>query len=430
MNEQWIDELRSEPIDTDPRPGFKNDLRATLVAERNEGTTPTRSAAPGRRRAMLLGAAAACVASLIGGLVVFSGADPAFTPSTVPASTSAPTPTAVPSTDTEPTNSTVPDDSLPVTTAVPDVIVTDPRAISLDQWIDPNSMPPLAADIVAIDRQTLPAGWTVSDEDGRLFLYPSDTNGYSYTAVVTTDDQGVFDVTFSRDPINSDPCFLLLARFPGTVGDLSGTTIGDAVCGTTDVGDDLAVVPTRDTNAESQQSALDVANALSFVEADDVPHPDLTVAAGDDEPAEVDLAGTLSGARWAVAVASGTERLDLYIAGDPLSGIGGRSASSNGGQLPIFDSVLSGVPGYGAVAWGYVDGEDVEMIVTLDDERMAMLPTSQLDGQSSFAVPIPAGVDVATLTFIAADGSVLAVADVPDIPLGYGGGFLNLIPRR
>ena len=39
-------------------------------------------------------------------------------------------------------------------------------------------------------------------------------------------------------------------------------------------------------------------------------------------------------------------------------------------------------------------------------------------------------VDVATLRFIAADGSVLAVADVPDIPLGYGGGFLNLIPRR
>ena len=39
-------------------------------------------------------------------------------------------------------------------------------------------------------------------------------------------------------------------------------------------------------------------------------------------------------------------------------------------------------------------------------------------------------VDVATLGFIAADGSVLGVANVPDIPLGYGGGFLNLIPRR
>lgn len=78
----------------------------------------------------------------------------------------------------------------------------------------------------------------------------------------------------------------------------------------------------------------------------------------------------------------------------------------------------------------YVAGEGVSVIVTLDDGRTARLPTSPFYERRNFVVPIPDSVDVATLRFIAADGSVLAVADVPDIPLGYGGGFLNLIPRR
>ena len=437
MNETWIDELRTEPIDTDPRLGFKNELRTALIAEQRSDTTSPRSASSGRR-SWLIGAAAACVALLIGALFVFAGDDRTLTPSTVPESTT-PTPATMPSTDTEPptdtepANSTVADDSLPVTSAVPDVIVTDTQTIGLDQWIEPASMTSLDADIVAIDRQQLPAGWTVSDEDGRLLLYPSgmsDTNGYLYIAVVATDDQAVFDVTFSSDPTFTDPCFLPLAGFPGTVGDLTGTTIGDAVCGTTVDGNNLAVVPANDTNAESQDSALDVATALSFVGADDVPHPDLTLTEKTNEPAEVDLAGTLSGARWAVTgEKSSTRQIAVYVAG---SFVGGRDvfAPSSLQTQPVVSGSIYGVPGYGAVAEGDVDGEGVSVIVTLDDGRTARLPTSPFYERSNFVVPIPDSVDVATLRFIAADGSVLAVADVPDIPLGYGGGFLNLIPRR
>ena len=193
----------------------------------------------------------------------------------------------------------------------------------------------------------------------------------------------------------------------------------------------LAVVPADGSNTAPRASALDVANALSFVEADDVPHRDLTVAMGDEEPGDVDFAGTLTGARWAVTfVPSGTRRMDLYVAGDFSSGIEGSQEALNGGPLPIFDSNLTAVPGYGAVVYGHVDGDDVAVIVTLDDGRTARLPTSPVDGRSAFAVPIPDSVDVATLTFLAADGTVLAIADVPDILLGYGGGFLGLIPRR
>jgi hypothetical protein len=436
MTEQWVNDLRAEPIDTNPRTGFEDELRATLIAEQNGARTSTRSMTTGQKRGWLLGAAAACVVLLFGGLLVFSGGDEALAPSTVPEPTTAITQEPVPTTDVEPSSSTVPDAPAPTVLPVAaDVVVTDTQAISLDEWRDPAAMPPLSDDIVAIDRQALPVGWTVSGEDGRLLVYPdavSASNGYIYTAVVTTDGQTSFDVTLSRDPINSDPCFLPTAGFPGTVGDLTGATAGDAVCGQTDDGNALAVVPADRSDTGSQWTALDVANAMSFVPADEVPHPDLTVLVDDEEPATVDFAGTLTGARWAVTVVpSGTRRTDLYVAGNLLSGMELSQEGLNVGQaIPSIESDLTAVPGYGVVAYGHVAGDAVAVIVTTDDERTASLPTSTVDGRSAFAVPIPDSVDVATLTFVAADASALLVVDVPDIPLGYGGGYLGLTPPR
>ena len=432
MNEQWINDLRAEPIDTSPRPGFKDELRAALIAEHNGISTPTQPATSRHRRAWLLGAAAACVALLIGGLVVFTGNDQTLTPSTVPEPTTATTPDTTPSTDVKPTASTIPEEPAPVTTAAADLTKTNTQTISLDEWIDPAAMPPLDADIVAIDRQTLPAGWTVSNEDGRLLAYRDDMGGYLYTAAVTTDDQTVFDVTFSRDPNNSDACFLPTSRFPGTIGDLTGATPGEAVCGQTDEGNNLAVVPADSSNTGSQWSALDVANAMSFVPADDVPHPDLTVAFVAGEPEVIDFAGTLTGAQWSVTVEpSGTRLTNLYVAGNMLSGMELSQEGLNVGQpIQALESILTGVPGYGAVVYGHVVGDAVAVIVTLDDGRTASLPASPVDGRSAFAVPIPDSINVATLTFVAADGSVLTVGDVPDIPVGYGGGYLSVIPPR
>jgi hypothetical protein len=99
-----------------------------------------------------------------------------------------------------------------------------------------------------------------------------------------------------------------------------------------------------------------------------------------------------------------------------------------GQAIPSIESSLTAVPGYGAVAYGHVAGEAVAVIATLDDERTASLPTAPVEGRSAFAVPIPDTVAVATLTFLAADGSPLLVVDVPNIPRGYGGGFLGLVP--
>jgi hypothetical protein len=176
---------------------------------------------------------------------------------------------------------------------------------------------------------------------------------------------------------------------------------------------------------------LDVANALTFVQADDLPHPDLTVEVGDDEPAEVDFAGTLAGARWAVTVEpSGTRRIDNYVAGQFTSGMEGSSQALNGGPLPPFDSTIDGVPGYGAIAYGHVDGDAVAVIVTTNDRRTARLPMLPTDGRSAFAVPIPDTVDIDTLTFIRNDGTIITTANAPDIPVGYAGGSLSLLPQR
>lgn len=426
MNEQWINDLRAEPVDTAPRPGFKDELRATLIAEHDGAMTPTRPATTEHRRAWVLGAAAACVALLVGGLVLFTRDDQTITPSTVSEPTTPTTPGTVPATDGEPSASTFPDDSAPVTTAVADLTVTDTQTISLDQWIDPAAMPPLDANIVAIDRQTLPAGWTVSNENGRLLAFPNNTGNYQYTATVTTDDQTVFDVTWY------DPCFLPTAGSPRAVDDLPGTTVGDAVCGPSDESENLAVAPADTSNTGSQWNAADVADAVSFVSADDVPHRDLTVAVDNDELGDVDFAGTLTGAQWSVTVEpTGTRRTNLYVAGSLLGGSELSGEGLNVGQpIPTVESTLTGVPGYGAVVYGHVDGAAVAVIVTLSDGRTANLPTSTADGRSDFAVPIPDSVDVTTLSFVAADGSVLTTADVPDIPVGYGGGFLSVIPRR
>jgi hypothetical protein len=431
MNDEWIEQLRRGPADTDPRAGFKDELRATMLAERNGTPTSNPAPASGSRRWWLLGAAAACVALLVGALVLLASDDQALTPSTVPQPTPTTAPSTVPSTTVTPSSTLATEPSDPVIPAVPDLMVSDPSAISLDGWIDLTAEPQLDAAVFEIDRGSLPSGWSVSDEAGALSLFPNDMVGYSLTAVVAAGD-ATFDVTVIRDSFQDpDPCFLPLTRFSGSVGDLTGATVGDAVCGKTDDGTALAVVPTTGITAVQQPTALDVANALTFVQADDLPHPDLTVEVGDDEPAEVDFAGTLAGARWAVTVEpSGTRRIDNYVAGQFTSGMEGSSQALNGGPLPPFDSTIDGVPGYGAIAYGHVDGDAVAVIVTTNDGRTARLPMLPSDGRSAFAVPIPDTVDVDTLTFVSDEGTIITTANPPDIPVGYAGGSLMLLPRR
>lgn len=386
------------------------------------------------RRLPLLAVAAGCVV-LIAGLVAMG------TRTTDPASSTDPVAQPV-DTDGSSTETSapsgVPIDQPSVSDPAPvaaDIVVSDAEAISLDEWVDPGAIPQVAAVVVVIDRELVPAEWSVSDEAGVLYAYPNDSFGYTYTAVVTIDDQTVFDVTYQRDVIGGDACFIPVAGFTGTVGDLEGTTVGDAVCGEADDGSNLAVVPAGESAVvapESQPSALGVANALSFVEADEVPHPDLTGLNGDIAPAEAAFAGALSDVQWAVtAELSGTRRMDLYIGGDLYTGMELSQEGLDDGQpIPVIESTLDGVAGYGAIAYGHVEGDAAAVIVTTVDGRTASLPMRPSDGRSAFAVPVPDTVEISTLTFIADDGSVIAAAWVPAIPSGFVSGTLGLIAQQ
>ena len=143
MNEEWIDQLRSEPVDLDPRPGFKDELRTRIVAERN-GPTPT-GAPPtrGDRRRWLLVAAAGCVALLIGALFVFGSDDRTLAPSTVPEQAPVTDAVSVPSTDTDSPTTTVADEAGPPT--IDELRFSDPLGLDAVALLDPAPLQPVTA---------------------------------------------------------------------------------------------------------------------------------------------------------------------------------------------------------------------------------------------------------------------------------------------
>jgi hypothetical protein len=125
MNDKWIDELQSEVVDTDPRPGFQDELRDVLDDEW-EGRTQLTASAAHRRTWLTRCAVAASLAVLLAALVAITRSDDAVAPATVPTDTLAPTPapstgattTGVPTTGA-PTSTPLPTTTAPPTTTSP-----------------------------------------------------------------------------------------------------------------------------------------------------------------------------------------------------------------------------------------------------------------------------------------------------------------------
>jgi len=223
MNEQWIDRLRAEPVDIDPRPGFKAELRARIVAERDGSTTTSSPVANLHRRWWLLAAAGGCVALLIGGLVVFGSDDRALTPSTVPEQTPATTPVTVPSTTAETASTTVPKDSgAPPTieSTTDDLRFPNPLAVDVVAVLDPAPLEPVNANAATGDtfpdidwaqgRNGSTDVWVIDDGEwaGTLsvtdFAIPWDiaTNGITPTRI--DDVEAVIDVERSMVVLRRD----------------------------------------------------------------------------------------------------------------------------------------------------------------------------------------------------------------------------------
>lgn len=135
------------------------------------------------------------------------------------------------------------------------------------------------------------------------------------------------------------------------------------------------------------------------------------------------MAGTLRGVRGLVDVPPSTDRsMSPYIAGT-LS-VGTDESYSDGEPVDAVELVtLSGVPGYGALVTGFAPPTTTHVIATTAGGDIARVPVAQRANASVFAVPIPDTVAVSALTFLAADGSVVATLEIPDLPFGFGGGL-------
>lgn len=120
MNEQWIDDVRDEPIDIESRPGFEHELRQVLEHEWEGTTARTLTPESRRQRSWMLGAVAACVLVLIAGLVAMTRDDDAPAPGIVP-SDERPTPPSTPAAETSTTSPSAP-------SVVPAPSVTSPTS--------------------------------------------------------------------------------------------------------------------------------------------------------------------------------------------------------------------------------------------------------------------------------------------------------------
>lgn len=418
MNDNWTDDLRAETIDVEPRQGFQDELRATLRTEwHTQSPAPVRG--PRKWRPWTLGAVAACLVLLVASLVLFGRTDSNTTPATVPDTD------VTTGQDTLPTTSTT--GTVVAAPTVADVDITDPLAITLDAWIDPSSDTQLPATFTAIDKNALPAGWSLFDETAAVYQFPSSGTElwYSYQAVVTTDDGTEFELYLDRGD-HVDRCSTLgVEEVDISKRPIDATTAEAVLCLRRDDGFTVAVVPVGTADETSQWSAFQVGQRVLTTEVDELPHPDLIASMGTDEPAAVTFGGTLSGARWAITVDPGDLRsMSTYVAGNRFSGFSNDDLSQPGtGAVDSVYSTRDGVPGYGVLVYGYAPPQVASVVVETSDGNTARLPVFPRDNETFYVVPVPDTVNVSRVTFLDDDDTIVAITDAPSFPRGLGGGI-------
>jgi hypothetical protein len=320
--------------------------------------------------------------------------------------------------------------SPPQSVPVEPVPAADPRlALSLDdRRVLPVDESGVLADRYVLDPASVPEGWTV-DEDGMSLLDPTgvaegQSVEYLYRATLTGPD-GVRVTMFIR-------------RGPGdgvgtgeAVGMIDGATArrsdggGTAVTWRPDP-DITAVVEGTSSIAE----LVSFADALAYRRVGTFRSSGPDVAAEDarlTNQANVQFAGTLSGRPWAVEVDPGPLRTMWTSLDGRWSGGSEhdrRSQPNDARVVSVFNN-LDATPGVGVVVYGYGPPTLTSVVATLADGSTVSFPTYQRELEAYFAVPIPVGVRVTTLSYLAGD-EVRFVVDVPEFPSDLGGGYGGL----
>lgn len=283
--------------------------------------------------------------------------------------------------------------------------------------VDDSGVP---ADRYVLDPTSVPEGWTV-DESGMSTLYSGSeaSLGFIYTATLSAPD--------------GTEVGLLVARMLGDATppeETLGTVDGFPAWGSDGPPTTVTWKPDPDVTATVQGTGS-VADLMAF--ADSLEYRRVASfaatwsASADDDAfrvneANVQFSGSISGLTWAVEVEPGPLRtVWSSIAGRRSGGTeSDRQSQPTDAPVTVVENNLDATPGVGAVIYGWGPASLTSVAATLADGSTVSFPTYQRELEAFFAVPIPVGVRVTTLTYLAGD-EVHTVVEVPELPADLGG---------
>lgn len=286
-------------------------------------------------------------------------------------------------------------------------VITDPTTIDLDPWrpADYMQQADVGGPYEVFDLTRLPIGWQtdprLTTPTGTDSVAPDNPVDWSWSAVLDAPN-GVTWVLFVQ------------ATRQGTSPNVEG--IGDRVKvrGTDGlvVADERTLrwaerdvlIEVRWPETEQAEDALALANALVPTAVDDLTQPPAT---GErmSEPQPPLLAGMIDGVEWWVdtrptALTNAESTLSLIV--------GGAIQGSGGGPVPVTGFGDVGLPGRGRVHFGRTTADLGSIRVVLADQTTVILPVAREDTDTTvFAVPLPFGLDIVSIDYLASDGHIL-----------------------
>lgn len=350
------------------------------------------------------------------------------------------------------TDSVLPADQTPVApqpeeanTTVQTAATDDPLGLSLDEWISLPRVDSPDRSWPIVDASALPAGVNLTDQSGSVLLGPPigveesgddvfDAVTHQYVARLRGDTGTEFTVTVTTMAFG--PCSAFDDAGGSTqptadqtpaavaVGGVDAAVRGSLVCWALSPGVNASVEVFDSSLPTDAAVSIDLAQQLEFTEVARLPQ---STNDFDSQPApdSGDLGGTLNGVAWLATVdPSSLRTMNTYADGQLLGGFqNDRLSQPNDVAAATGELMLTGVPGQGALVYGYVAPEAVVVRVTNDSGAVITLPMLQRELESFFAVPIPDGVVVETVEFVRADGSAYASTQIGPLPDDLAGGY-------
>lgn len=326
--------------------------------------------------------------------------------------------------------------------------------ISLDDWIDPSSPEADPRSWTVLDTAQLPTDVELIDELGSVVLAPPVDAGdatfagmvaaYRYSAALRSNGT-VFNLVVTSPAFG--PCVTLLdmsgadasmtddnsypAAPTGQVHDINGeraVSDGSSLCWTVepDVVALIAPAGSSSDDTPAAEAAADVARRVAFTQVEQLP---TEPGNAESAPSSSDFAGTLNAVPWSATVSASSSRaMQVSADGRALGGFSNdRLSQPTDTPTATGDLSLTGVPGAGAIVYGYVAPDVVAVRVTSNRGETDILPVLQRENESFLAVPIPDGVVVTTLEFVRTDGSVFGLADLGPLPANLEGTYGGII---